>query len=52
MSLPCGFSTLGLPIGMQIAARPFEESLVFKVGHAYQRLTDFHTRTPPQFSWG
>ena len=47
MSVPCGFTSDGLPIGMQIAGRPFDETAVFQAGHAYQLLTDWHTRRPP-----
>jgi aspartyl-tRNA(Asn)/glutamyl-tRNA(Gln) amidotransferase subunit A len=46
MSLPCGFTSSGLPIGMQIIGRPWEESTIFQVGAAYQRETDWHSRTP------
>jgi aspartyl-tRNA(Asn)/glutamyl-tRNA(Gln) amidotransferase subunit A len=46
MSVCCGFSDSGLPIGMQIIGKAFDEPTVFKVGDAYQRLTDWHTRTP------
>ena len=45
-SIPCGFSEAGLPIGMQIVGRPFEEGMVLRVGDAYQQLTDWHTRMP------
>ena len=45
ISLPCGFSD-GLPIGLQIIGRHFEEDLVFKVAHAYETATSFHLRTP------
>jgi aspartyl-tRNA(Asn)/glutamyl-tRNA(Gln) amidotransferase subunit A len=51
MSIPCGFDAAGLPIGMQVVAKPFDEPLVFKVGDAYQRLSDVHLRRPPLFSW-
>ncbi len=47
MSIPCGFSRLGLPIGMQIVGKRFGEPVIFKVGDAYQRITDWHTRNPP-----
>ncbi len=47
MSVPCGFSKEGLPIGLQIAAAPFHESLVIQLGYAYQQATDWHRRTPP-----
>ncbi len=43
-SLPCGFTQGGLPIGMQVVGRPFDEATVLRAADAYQRLTDFHTR--------
>jgi aspartyl-tRNA(Asn)/glutamyl-tRNA(Gln) amidotransferase subunit A len=46
LSIGCGFSTEGLPIGLQIIGAPFAEPTVFRVGDAYQRLTDWHTRVP------
>ena len=46
-SQPCGFDPNGLPIGLQIAGRPFAEARVLKVADAYQRDTDWHTRRPP-----
>ncbi|TMD09096.1 MAG: Asp-tRNA(Asn)/Glu-tRNA(Gln) amidotransferase subunit GatA [Chloroflexi bacterium] len=46
MSVPCGFSPDGLPIGMQIIGKPFDEATIFRVGHAYQQATDWHTRAP------
>lgn len=46
LSIPCGFTQSGLPIGMQIIGRPFDEPMVFKVGDAYQQVTDWHTRRP------
>ena len=47
ISVPCGINSEGLPLGLQIAGRPFEEGLVFNVAHAYQRVTDWHTKRPP-----
>jgi aspartyl-tRNA(Asn)/glutamyl-tRNA(Gln) amidotransferase subunit A len=47
MSVPCGFSDDGLPLGMLITGRPFEESTVLQVGHFYQLATDWHQRHPP-----
>jgi aspartyl-tRNA(Asn)/glutamyl-tRNA(Gln) amidotransferase subunit A len=44
ISLPCGFSAAGLPIGLQIAGKPFEESMILRIAHAYQQLTDWHRR--------
>ena len=46
LSLPVGFDPDGLPVGMQVIGRPFDEGLLFGVGHAYQRVTDWHTRSP------
>ncbi|MCX7846715.1 MAG: Asp-tRNA(Asn)/Glu-tRNA(Gln) amidotransferase subunit GatA [bacterium] len=47
LSVPCGFSPDGLPIGLQILAKPFDEMMLLRVGHAWQQLTDFHLRRPP-----
>ncbi|WP_295501974.1 amidase [Limnohabitans sp. Rim8] len=46
MSIPMGFSENGLPLALQIAARPFGESTVFRVGHAYQMATHWHEQHP------
>jgi len=46
LSLPCGFTTTGLPIGLQIAGRPFDESTVLRAGHAYEQGTEWHSRRP------
>jgi len=46
LSLPCGFSRAGLPLALQIVGRPFDEATVLRVGHAYQSITDWHTRQP------
>jgi aspartyl-tRNA(Asn)/glutamyl-tRNA(Gln) amidotransferase subunit A len=46
-SVCCGFSSEGLPIGLQIVGKPFDEAAVLRVGDAYQHLTDWHLRTPP-----
>jgi aspartyl-tRNA(Asn)/glutamyl-tRNA(Gln) amidotransferase subunit A len=43
---PCGFTVGGLPIGLQIVGRPFDEATVLRVVDAYQRRTDWHTRRP------
>ena len=45
MSLPCGFSN-GLPIGMQLIGKSFDEATLFRLGHFYQQHTDFHTQVP------
>jgi aspartyl-tRNA(Asn)/glutamyl-tRNA(Gln) amidotransferase subunit A len=41
-----GFSKDGLPLGLQVIGRPFDDARVLKVGHAYQQATDWHTRHP------
>jgi aspartyl-tRNA(Asn)/glutamyl-tRNA(Gln) amidotransferase subunit A len=46
MSVPCGFSARGLPIGLQIVGKAFDEAMVLRVGHVYQLHTDWHTRRP------
>jgi aspartyl-tRNA(Asn)/glutamyl-tRNA(Gln) amidotransferase subunit A len=47
VSVPCGFDPNGLPIGLQLAGRPFAEARLLKLAEAYQRDTDWHTRRPP-----
>lgn len=44
LSIPCGFSTSGLPIGLQIMAPQFAEEKLLKIGHQYQKVTDFHMK--------
>jgi aspartyl-tRNA(Asn)/glutamyl-tRNA(Gln) amidotransferase subunit A len=46
LAVPCGFDPDGLPIGMQIIGRPFDEATLFRFGSAFQEVTDFHTRAP------
>ena len=47
ISIPCGFSDTGLPIGLQLAGRPFDELTVLRASYAYEQATDWHTRRPP-----
>ena len=47
ISIPCGFTFSGLPIGMQIVGKPFDEAMVLRVAHAYEQATEWHTRRPP-----
>lgn len=47
MSLPCGFDSKGLPIGLQLVGNYFSEAKMLNVAHQYQRATDWHTRLPP-----
>lgn len=51
ISIPCGFSSDNLPIGMQILAPPFKEENLLKASHFYQTATDFHARMPDMCSW-
>ena len=46
LSVPCGLSREGLPIGLQLMARPFGEPALFQVAGAYEAVTDWHTRRP------
>ena len=46
ISVPCGFDRDGLPIGLQIAARPFDETTLLRVAHAYERRHDWTDRRP------
>jgi aspartyl-tRNA(Asn)/glutamyl-tRNA(Gln) amidotransferase subunit A len=46
ISVPCGFDRQDLPIGLQIAAKPFDESTVLRVAHAYEQAHDWHRRMP------
>ena len=47
ISVPCGFSAQGLPIGLQIAAPHFEEPLLLQVAHAYEQAAGWHRRRAP-----
>ena len=44
LSIPCGFSTENLPIGLQLMGRHFDEETLLKVGHRFQQATDFHKK--------
>ncbi|HWI38808.1 MAG TPA: amidase [Burkholderiales bacterium] len=46
LSVPCGFDSRGLPMGLQLVGRPFSEATLLAIGHAYQRATDWHRRAP------
>jgi aspartyl-tRNA(Asn)/glutamyl-tRNA(Gln) amidotransferase subunit A len=46
LALPMGFSKAGLPLSLQVAGKPFAEETVFRVGHAYELATPWHTRHP------
>ena len=46
ISVPCGFSSAGLPIGLQIMGRHFDEARLLRVAHNFEQATDFHKRKP------
>jgi aspartyl-tRNA(Asn)/glutamyl-tRNA(Gln) amidotransferase subunit A len=46
ISVPCGFTTTGLPIGLQILGGPFEEEKLLRVARMHEKVTDWHTRRP------
>src|SRR5258705_4721667 len=46
LMLPNGFGKNGLPLGMQVLGRPFGETTMLRIGHAYERATEWHTRRP------
>ena len=50
LSVPCGFTRQGLPIGLMIYGKPFTEDLVLRVGYAYEQATAWHTHRP-ELSW-
>jgi aspartyl-tRNA(Asn)/glutamyl-tRNA(Gln) amidotransferase subunit A len=47
ISVPCGFSSTCLPIGLQLTGRPFDEATLLRAADVYQRGTDWHLRRPP-----
>jgi len=46
LSLPCGFTKEGLPIGLQIVSGPWEEAKVVRAGHTFEQATEWHKRKP------
>lgn len=46
LAIPAGFSSTGLPIGMQLMGKKFSENLLLQFGYQYQQVTDWHKRTP------
>ena len=47
ISIPCGFTSKGLPVGLMIAGPRFSEGRVLALAHAFEQATDFHTKRPP-----
>ena len=50
LSIPCGFTKYGPPIGLMIYGKPFQEDVVLRAGYAFQQVTDWHQRVP-DLSW-
>jgi aspartyl-tRNA(Asn)/glutamyl-tRNA(Gln) amidotransferase subunit A len=50
LSVPCGFTRQGLPIGLTIYGKPFQEDLILRIGYAFEQATDWHCHTP-DLSW-
>jgi aspartyl-tRNA(Asn)/glutamyl-tRNA(Gln) amidotransferase subunit A len=46
VSIPCGFSKAGLPIGLQIIGQPFQESNLLAIAQSYEQAHDWHQRVP------
>ena len=46
LSIPAGFTKIGLPVGLQIVGRSFDEAGIIRIGAAFQRATDYHQRVP------
>ena len=46
ISVPCGFSE-GLPVGLQLVGRPFDEATIFRIAHAYERESEWWNAMPP-----
>jgi aspartyl-tRNA(Asn)/glutamyl-tRNA(Gln) amidotransferase subunit A len=47
ISIPCGFSSAGLPIGLQILGKHFDEEMLLRVAYTFEQNTDFHLKKPP-----
>jgi aspartyl-tRNA(Asn)/glutamyl-tRNA(Gln) amidotransferase subunit A len=47
LAMPCGFTRSGLPVGMQLIGRAWEEGTVLRIGHAYEQAAGWHRRRPP-----
>jgi aspartyl-tRNA(Asn)/glutamyl-tRNA(Gln) amidotransferase subunit A len=52
LSLPCGFTAGGLPIGLQLIGRRFEDAALLRAAHAYEQATPWHARRPPEPAGG
>jgi aspartyl-tRNA(Asn)/glutamyl-tRNA(Gln) amidotransferase subunit A len=50
LTVPCGFTSNGLPIGLMIYGKPFDEAMILRIGYAFEQATEWHTRQP-DLSW-
>lgn len=50
LSVPCGFTSKGLPIGLMIYGKPFDEAMILRIGYAFEQATEWHTQRP-DLSW-
>lgn len=46
ISIPCGFNSSGMPIGLQLLAKPFNEEMIFRVAYTFEQNTDYHLKRP------
>jgi len=46
MSMPCGLSSAGMPIGLQLLAKPFDEETIFRAAYTFQQNTEHHLKRP------
>ena len=46
LSIPCGFTNKMLPVGLQLAGRPFDEGLLLRIGAAFESATTWHEKRP------
>ena len=46
MSIPCGFTSAGLPIGLHLQSPPFDEHRLLRAAHMFEQATDWHARQP------
>jgi aspartyl-tRNA(Asn)/glutamyl-tRNA(Gln) amidotransferase subunit A len=46
ISIPCGFTSANLPVGLQLMGRPFEEETIFRAAHAFEQETEFYKQKP------
>jgi len=47
VTVPCGFTSSGLPVGLQISAAPGADLVALRLAHAYEQATEWHKRVPP-----